>query len=162
VVHIRPRCSGTCVGLDPQSSRWRNAQQKWEVGMAEAIVRFQWIVQDSQDLGSDDEHMTSRVYFGLETDDGRSYPDLMCFVKQAVGAPFEQAPLEVGRPKGYDGSLDYEPFRQAVEDYYRDSFGSRGRAIHIGAGVKNVRMRDNRVHIEKNVRVEYSSRSIAW
>ncbi len=128
--------------------------------MPEAIIRFSRCIQDSQDYGSDDEHMVSRVFFSLQTD-AESFPDLMCDVKQTVGEAFETALLEVGRPKGYHGSLDYAPFRQAVEDYYRSCFGSRGRAIRIEGG-SNIRIRNNLVAMETEVRISYTEDSYAW
>lgn len=124
------------------------------------MIHFSRCIQDSQDYGSDDEHMVSRVFFTLEAD-GVTYPELRCDVKQAVGEPFESAPLEVSRPQGYDGSLDYAPFRQAVEDYYRSLVGSAGRGIRI-AGGGNIRMRDNVFAITSEARVTYSEHSLAW
>ncbi len=128
--------------------------------MPKAIIRFSRCIQDSQDYGSDDEHMVSRVFFSLQTD-AESFPDLMCDVKQTVGEAFETASLEVGPPKGYHGSLDYAPFRQAVEDYYRSCFGSRGRAIRIEDG-SNGRLRNNLVAKDTEVRFSYTEDSEAW
>jgi hypothetical protein len=125
--------------------------------MPEAIIRFSRCIQDSQDYGSDDEHMVSRVFFRLQTD-AELFPDLMCDVRQTVGEAFETAPLEVGQPIGYDGSLDYTLFRQAVEDYYRSSFGSRGEAIQIEDG-SNIRTMNTLVAQETEVRISYTEDS---
>ena len=128
--------------------------------MPEAIIRFSKCIQDSQDYGSDDEHMVSRVFFSVEAA-GVTYPDLSCDVKQTVGEPFESAPLEVSRPQGYDGSLDYTPFREAVEAYYRSLVGSKGSGIRISGG-GNIRMRHNTFVIPQEARVTYSEDSLAW
>ena len=128
--------------------------------MPEATMQFSHCRQDSQDYGSDDEHMVSRVFFSIEAG-GTTYPDLMCDVKQAVGEPFESAPLEVSRPRGYDGSLDYASFRQAVEDYYRSLVGSSGSAIRV-EGASNIRMRNNLIQRPHEVSVSYTEDSAAW
>lgn len=128
--------------------------------MPEAIIRFSRCILDSQDYGSDDEHMVSRVFFTLKAG-GRVYPDLTCDVKQAVGEPFDKAALEVSRPRRYDGSLDYAPFRQAVEDYYRSMVGSLGSVIRI-AGGGNVRMRNQVLAKTDEERVRYSEESLGW
>ena len=65
-------------------------------------VKFNSLLQDSQDLGSDDEHMVSRVFFDLEFR-GETFIGLHADVKQTVGARFESAPLEVSKPDGYHG-----------------------------------------------------------
>jgi hypothetical protein len=67
----------------------------------------------------------------------------------------------VSRPHGYDGSLDYAPFRQAVEEYYRSLVGSTGRGIHV-AGGSNIRMRNNTFAIRQEARVTYSAESLGW
>ena len=126
--------------------------------MPEAIIRFSRCIQDSQDYGSDDEHMVSRVFFSLQTD-AEFFPDLMCDVKQTVGEGFETAPLEVGQPLGYDGSPDYALLGQAVEDYYRSSLG-RGKAIRIEDG-SNIRIRNILVAMETEVRISYTEDSEA-
>ena len=84
--------------------------------MKKCKVIFLTCVQDSQDYGSDDEHM--------------------------VGSDIETGIIEVGPPKGYDGSFDYIAFRDAAEKYYRSLVGSPGRVIHIEGG-SNIHMRNN-------------------
>lgn len=109
--------------------------------MPTACVTFRRIRQDSQDLGSDDEHMVSRLFFDLEVG-GERHEGLYADVKQPVGSDFESASLEVSRPAGYDGPFNYSSFRAAAEEYYRQAIGSRGSAIRI-EGASDVRMRDN-------------------
>ena len=66
--------------------------------MKKCKVIFRKCIQDSQDYGSDDEHMTSRVFFDLEID-GKIFKDLCADLKQTVGSD-----IETGR--GGLGSLD--------------------------------------------------------
>ena len=86
--------------------------------MAQAKIKLQRLVQDSQEYGSNDEHMVSRVFFDLEIDDTK-YQGLHCDVKQMVGSSFETAPLEVSAPTGYNGPFNHQAFQQIVERYYR-------------------------------------------
>lgn len=100
-------------------------------------------IQDSQDYGSDDEHMVSRVFFDLDLD-GHQYPRLHVDVKQVVGSRFDTGDnIEVGTPKGYSGPFNYTPFREAVERFFRELAGASGSKLGFGPGVKNLRMRNN-------------------
>jgi hypothetical protein len=109
--------------------------------MAQAKIKLQRLVQDSQEYGSDDEHMVSRVFFDLEID-GTKYQGLHCNVKQTVGSSFETAPLEVSAPTGYKGPFNHQAFQQIIEQYYRGLVGSQGRGIGITSG-SNIRMQNN-------------------
>jgi hypothetical protein len=103
-------------------------------------VIFHTCIHDSQDYGSDDEHMVSRVFFDLEID-GEIFKDLFADLKQAVGRDIETGIIEVGPPKGYSGSFNHIAFRDAAEKYYRTLVGSPGRVIHIEGG-SNIHMRN--------------------
>jgi hypothetical protein len=109
--------------------------------MTTATITFFKIHQDSQNFGSDDEHMVSRIFFNLEID-GSKYQNLSADIKQTVGADFESGPLEVSPPHGYNGPFNFEAFRREVEDCYRSQVGSRGSGIHIEGG-SNIRMKNN-------------------
>ncbi len=124
--------------------------------MSQVTVIFHKCIQDSQDFGSDDEHMVSRVFFTIEVE-GNSYPDLYCDLKQTVGSNFESGPIEVGIPQGakYSGPFNYAAFREAVEQYYRSNVGSSGTGIKIGTGATNIRMRNNTY--TKQVRVQFEA-----
>ncbi len=106
-----------------------------------ATVTLTRCVQDSQDYGSNDEHMVSRVFFDLEVD-GRSYPGLHADLKQVVGSNYETGDIEVGKPEGYRGPFNYIAFRDAAERYFRGLVGSAGSGIRI-QGATNIRMRNN-------------------
>jgi hypothetical protein len=88
--------------------------------------------------------MVSRVFFDLEIQ-GKLHSDLYTNVKQPVGGSFESSPLEVSRPVGYEGPFNYEAFREIIEQYYRSQVGASGRAINIGGGGGNIRMRNNKL-----------------
>jgi hypothetical protein len=104
-------------------------------------VHFQRLVQDSQEYGSNDEHMVSRVFFALEVD-GTVAPNLYVDIKQTVGSSFETAPIEVSKPVGYKGPFDHSAFSSIVEKYYRSQVGATGSGIRISGG-GNIRMRNN-------------------
>lgn len=109
--------------------------------MAIATITIHRLIQDSQDYGSNDEHMVSRVFFEMEIE-GKKYADLYADIKQPVGGSFETSPLEVSSPPNYKGPFNYEAFRAIVERYYRGLVGATGSGIRISGG-SNIRMRNN-------------------
>jgi len=109
--------------------------------MTTARLLLHKLIQDSQDYGSDDEHMVSRVFFDLEID-GKNHPGLYADIKQPVGSSFESSPLEVSSPANYKGPFNYDAFRNIVEHYYRSLVGAGGSGIRIEGG-SNIRMRNN-------------------
>jgi hypothetical protein len=127
--------------------------------MATAKITFYKCIQDSQDYGSNDEHMVSRVFFTFEIG-GKKY-DLHADIKQAVGASYETGPIEVGSPEGYKGPFNYEAFRDAAEKYYRRLVGSSATGIRIQGG-SNIRMRNNTFIQEMAVECEVGEGTPAW
>ncbi len=123
--------------------------------MAKGRAIFRQLLQDSQDLGSDDEHMVSRVFFDFEFE-GTVHRDLHADIKQPVGSSYESAPLEVSRPTNYRGPFNYAAFRDATEAYYRSLVGSQGGGIRAGGG-SNIRMRNNRFTRESVVEFDVDS-----
>lgn len=128
--------------------------------MKKAKVTFHKCLQDSQDLGSDDEHMVSRVFFTLEID-GKIFNDLHVDLKQSVGSDFETGCIEVGHPKGYKGPFNYTVFRDGVEKYYRSLVGSQGRGIRTQGGSR-VRMRNNTFIQELTIEFEVGDADASW
>lgn len=123
-------------------------------------ITFHKCIQDSQDYGSDEEHMISRVFFSLEIE-GQKYENLHVDIKQVVGSNYESSPIEVCRPQGYQGPLNYEAFRNSVEEYYRSLVGSSGSGIHISGGT-NVRMRNNVFVKEATVEFPVGEKEAGW
>ena len=120
--------------------------------MPQGKLVFTKIIQDSQDYGSTEEHMVSRVFFDIVV--GKEvHRGLYADVRQPVGESFEEGPLTVSFPPAIQGRVDFHAFSRHVEDYYRDAVGSRGRGIHI-AGGGNIRMRNNTFIIQKVVDIE--------
>ena len=128
--------------------------------MATAIITFHKIIQDSQDYGSDNEHMVSRVFFNL-TIDGKTYTGLYADIKQLVGGSFESSALEVSNPANYKGPFNYIAFRKIVEDYYRSLIGAQGTAIRI-SGAKDIRMQNNTFVRSVRMEFEVDLKSGAW
>jgi len=124
-----------------------------------AKVTFLKCVQDSQDYGSDDEHMVSRVFFVLEI--GEKKFDTHADIKQAVGSDYETGPVEVGQPANYRGPFNYTAFRNAAEKYYRSLVGSSGRGIRIEGGT-NIRMRNNTFVQTMITEFEVTEGSAGW
>lgn len=125
--------------------------------MTTAKLTFHKCIQDSQEYGSDDEHMVSRVFFDLEID-GQKYPNLFVDIKQTVGGSFETTPIEVAVPEGYKGPFNYQAFRDAVEEYYRSLVGSKGSVLRVKGG----RMYNNILNKKKSVEFEVSGGDRGW
>lgn len=127
--------------------------------MARMKVTFHRCIQDSQDFGSDEEHMVSRVFFTIETEEQvyEAHTDL----KQTVGSDYATGPIEVGRPVGYPGPFNHTAFANAAEKYFRGLVGAGGSAIRI-EGARNVRMRNNTFVREHSVEFEVSGREGGW
>ena len=103
--------------------------------MSKAKIIFYKCIQDSQDYGSDDEHMVSRVFFNLEIGE-ETFEGLYANIKQAVGGDYDTGPIEVSQPFGYDGLFNHQAFRDCAEKYYRSCVGSEATGIEIGEGAR--------------------------
>ncbi len=98
-------------------------------------ITFHKCIQDSQELGSNDEFMVSRVFFSLEV--SRSlYKDLYANLKQTVGSDYTERNIEVGPPIGYNGPFNHEAFAEAARQYYLGWVGPNARGIRVGAGAQ--------------------------
>lgn len=109
--------------------------------MAKLKVNFHECIQDSQEYGSDDEHMVSRIFFSVDVNGDRYKGLYHADLRQAVVGKFEENPIEVRLPydssdEPYSGPMNYGAFRKAAEDYYRKLVGSTGRGIHIEGGAQ--------------------------
>jgi hypothetical protein len=128
--------------------------------MATVKVIFHELLQDSQDLGSDDEHMVSRLFFAVEVN-GQPFNDLYADLKQTVGSSYGAESLEVSPPRGaYKGPFDYDKFQKAAEDCYRSFVGSGG-FFNLG-GASDVRMRNNRKKFHSEIEFEASGPDVSW
>jgi uncharacterized protein YktA (UPF0223 family) len=135
--------------------------------MAKIKITFHKCIQDSQEYGSDDEHMVSRIFFSIEVTkeqdsevEVEEYDDLYADIKQVIGGKFERSPIEVSFPylssgEPYSGVTDYQAFRNAAEDYFRGLVGTKASGIHI-EGVSNIRMSNNLLMKEHSVDFEAS------
>jgi len=126
-----------------------------------AKVTFDRCVQDSQEYGSDDEHMVSRVFLTLEVG-GRQFEGLEVDIKQAAGSSFETGTIEVGPLRGYNGPFNYTAFRDEVETYYRELVGAKGKGIQMGPGTSNARMRNNTFITSKTVEFDVPDSQAGW
>jgi hypothetical protein len=106
-----------------------------------AKVTFRKLIQDSQDFGSNDDHMVSRIFFDLDYG-GQTHRGLQVDIKQIVGSNIDRDPIEVGRTKGFSGPGNYAVFRAEAESYFRSMVGASASGIRIAGGT-NIRMRNN-------------------
>lgn len=129
--------------------------------MKKAKVTFYKCIQDSQEYGSNDEYMISRIFFDIEMGD-QTHPNLYVDIKQTVGGNFESSSLEVSAPHGYKGPFNYNAFRNATENYYRSLVGSHGTGIHIGGSASNIRMYNNTFIRKESVEFEVEGVDSGW
>ena len=127
--------------------------------MARAVVTLQKCVVDSQEFGSDDEHMVSRVFFHIDVEGKES--DSFVDLKQAVGSSFETGPLEVSKPRGR-GPWNHQEFSRQVESYYRSCVGAQGRGFRIGPGASNIRLQNCVVSTVKTFEFEVNGPNASW
>jgi hypothetical protein len=118
-------------------------------------------VQDSQEYGSNNEEMVSRVFFDLLVD-GEPKGSFHADVKLVVGGSYETDSLEVGRPAGYRGPFDHGRFAELVTKYIRQLVGSAGRGIRLGPGAQNIRMTNNTFVAPASFTFEASRDSAGW
>jgi hypothetical protein len=113
--------------------------------MALQKVTFTKLVQDSQELGSNDKHMASRVFFKLEIN-GETFDDY-ANLKQVVGSDINADNIEVGPPHEYEGPFNHSEFHKAATEYFLGLIGTAGGGIQIGEGARSVRMRNNTFNV---------------
>lgn len=112
-------------------------------------VTFYRCLLDSQNYGSNDEHMVSQVFFVLDVN-GKREGDFVADLKQVVGSDFERGAIEVSAPHGYQGPFDHEGFSEAATKYFRSLVGASGSGLRM-EGARNIRMRN----CEYNMSAEY-------
>lgn len=113
--------------------------------MATATVTFKRLIHQSQASGKFNKTIDVAVFFDLQVG-GRKFSNVRVDVKQNIGKSFDDSPLEVSRPVGYDGPMNHEALSQEVKTYYRLFFDSRGRVIRRPEGAMGAPMENNEVH----------------
>jgi len=110
--------------------------------MKKARVIFHKCLQDSQELGSDEKHMVSRVFFTIEID-GEKFKGFYADLEQMVDSDYKTGLIEVGAPQDYEGAFNHEDFRDLVEKYYGSCVSSEAARIRIGKGAHGICMYNN-------------------
>lgn len=110
-----------------------------------ARLHFIELIQNSQTLGVQNEHMLSSVRFNIQLPDGTVHRDALAVLKQQVGSTFD-APLEVLPPSNYSGpSLDFGKYCDVIEQVFREMIGPNAiSGIKISGNCTNVVMTNNR------------------
>ena len=126
-----------------------------------AKIEFYKCIQDSQELGSDNEHVISKIFFSFTFNEKTSHycPN----IHQSYGSNFsyESDPLQVTNPFPIGFLINYEQFRNSAESYYRMCVGEHGFGIRISGGT-NIRMMNNTVLLSYSVSIEINGNSPAW
>ena len=113
-------------------------------------LSFNRLVQDSQDFGSDDDHMISRAFFAIFFEDAE-HLDCSVDLKQIVGSDIESSPIEVSNLQGYEGPMNKDKLQESADLYYRQSF------VHFSKNGKNIRMRNNTRELSMDFEFEVDS-----
>jgi hypothetical protein len=127
--------------------------------MKKAVITFYKCIQNSQDLGSNDEHMISSIHFYLDID-GRK-EDLYSIAKQTVGSDFNTGVIEISAPVGYNGPFNYTTFRDHAEKYYRGLVGKSNAMIPVSGGGK-VHMRNNTFDKIEKLELQIDDKDSSW
>jgi len=98
--------------------------------MADAKITFEKCVLDSRDLGSDEKHMVSRVFFSLDIG-GEVYSDLSVDIKHQLKG---QDQIEIGKPFGFNGILNDDEYRDCVKRFYNSLVESRAAGLKVQSG----------------------------
>ena len=130
--------------------------------MARVTVHFTRCVQDSQEFGSTNEHMVSRVFFTIESK-GKRMDGCYVDLKQTAGADYLIGPIEVAPPrtsdgKQYRGPWNHNEFRKEATAYYRTCVST---LISADPGAK-VRMYDNVIAIPRKITFESEGPAGTW
>jgi hypothetical protein len=117
-------------------------------------------VQDSQEYGSTDEYMVSRVFYSIDVDGvskGNDYSDL----KQVVGSAYSSDNIEVSPPKGYRGPYDHKSFSNEMAGYFCKCVNSSGAVLSLGSAAQ-FRMKNNTFAIPYRFQFEAEEQAASW
>lgn len=123
-------------------------------------INVQKCVQDSQEYGSTDEYMVSRVFYTINVDGaprGEYYSD----IKQIVGSAYSSGNMEVSRPHEYRGPYDHSVFSDEVARYFCRLVSSSGAMFSLG-GAANVRMENNTFIVPYHFQFEAEGAAASW
>ena len=121
--------------------------------MPKALLIFNMIIQDSQEFGSNNMEMVSRVFFDLRIGSDLN-TGFSADVKQPIGADHERDPLEISLPKSLVGAIHSEDLRDFVERYYRESLAPPTSSYGFGPGTR-IRMMHNVVSRRSVEEIEF-------
>jgi|WetSurMetagenome_2_1015567.scaffolds.fasta_scaffold59509_4 hypothetical protein len=122
--------------------------------MQKVKIKYKRCIQNMQELGSDDDYMFSKIFLSLVYPDSKT-ENIEVEIKQTAGSDFEKDSIEIILPKDKIIILNYEQFRDSVENYYRKIIGNKGRGIRI-ENSSNIKMYNNIFTIPFEDEIDYS------
>ena len=123
-----------------------------------AKIIFFKCIHDSQEFGSNDEYMVSRVFFSLEND-GIEKSYLFAQIKQPVGSSCNEKYVEVNFPEGITGPFNFNAFSDAAKAYYMRLIGARGCFINVGDSCSRIQTMNKSFHMAHEVEFNISDPS---
>jgi len=123
-------------------------------------VTFHACHLDSEEFGSDQDHMVSRLEFSFVFD-GEGYSGCYVNLKQPVGSDYSTARLEVSRPQGaaYRGPWNQGDFAAVAEVYYHTC---QIAIVQMSRSGVDGRPQDCRVDAHTTCELDVSGRSPGW
>lgn len=95
--------------------------------------------------------MEAEIYFDLEVNN-KVYSGMSSILRQPYGTDYSKEPVEAEKPNGpYKGRFNHDAFRQAAEDYYRESLG---RAVSFGTQARDIVMSRNTFGFSKSYQID--------
>lgn len=128
--------------------------------MSQVRIDVQKCIQGSQEYGSTDDHMVSRVFFSVHVDGVPKCQDF-CDIKQIVGSSYSSGNMEVSRPHQYRGPYDHRIFSDEMAGYYSKLVDSSGPIISLGSAQK-VRMMHNTFAVLYEFTFEAEEAGASW
>ena len=87
-------------------------------------VKLKRCIQNSQEAGSNDSHMISRVFHEMVVN-GNKQGSFYSDITQPVGSEYVAEDLEVTAPNGHKGAFDQARFAKGIRNYYQRIAGSK-------------------------------------
>ena len=115
-------------------------------------VKLKKCIQNSQDAGSSDSHMISRVFYEMVVN-GNKQGSFYSDITQPVGSEYNAEDLEVTVPADHKGPLNHERFAKGIRNYYQRLIGPKGSAISY-EGTKNVVRKNNTIVMDAEFEFE--------
>ena len=123
--------------------------------MRRGRLEFTNLNYDSQELGSTEEQIVSRIFFDLYVR-GDIHMGLFSDVRQVAGTNIDHASLEISLPPLLKDVINRQEFQDRVQENYREAVRSNGLGSQVSLDPP-IRMHHKVVNYHKQVDIEILS-----